>query len=884
MTSAKPPYMTAAEVRRAFLEFFRERGHAVVASSPLVPGNDPTLLFTNAGMVQFKDVFLGKDLRDYSRAATSQRCVRAGGKHNDLENVGYTARHHTFFEMLGNFSFGDYFKRDAIHFAWAFVTGTLKLDPNRLWVTVFRDDDEAARIWIDEIGVPKDRVTRMGEKSNFWAMGDTGPCGPCTEIFYDHGAHIPGGPPGSPDEDGDRYVEVWNLVFMQYDRTPDGTLTPLPKPSVDTGAGLERLSAVMQGVTNNYDIDLFRGIVRAAADLARTDDLANPSLRVIADHIRACTFLLVDGVLPSNEGRGYVLRRIIRRAIRHGHKLGINGPFFHKLVAALDAEMGEAYPELRAGAAQAARVLAQEEERFAETLGNGMTLLNEAIDRLQQVPGSVAAIDGATVFKLYDTYGFPADLTADVARERGLGIDQAGFEAAMEAQRGRARAASRFGVDLRADASLDMKTAFCGYDGTRGESRVVALLRGGARVETLAPGEEGEVILEATPFYAESGGQVGDAGVLHAAGVRFLVEDTQKRGTGGAHAHLGRLAQDSAPLAVGAVLVAEVDERLREATALNHSATHLLHAALREVLGSHVQQKGSRVAPDRLRFDFSHFQPVTTEELQRIERRVNEQVRLNAAAETREMDFDAAVAEGAAALFGEKYGAQVRVLRIGDFSLELCGGTHVRRAGDIGFFKIVSEGGVASGVRRIEAVTGEGALAHAEGAEALVREVAGMVRGTRDDLAAKVREALERIRQLEKDNRSLRDKLASGQGVDLAAGAVEVGGLKVVATMVEGADAGALRTAVDQLKERLKAAVIVLATVDAAGKVVLVAGVTPGEIGRIKAGEVVAQAASLVGGRGGGRADFAQAGGSDAAKLPEALAAVVPFVRNRLGV
>jgi alanyl-tRNA synthetase len=884
MTSAKPPYMTAAEVRRAFLEFFRERGHAVVASSPLVPGNDPTLLFTNAGMVQFKDVFLGKDLRDYSRAATSQRCVRAGGKHNDLENVGYTARHHTFFEMLGNFSFGDYFKRDAIHFAWAFVTGTLKLDPNRLWVTVFRDDDEAARIWIDEIGVPKDRVTRMGEKSNFWAMGDTGPCGPCTEIFYDHGAHIPGGPPGSPDEDGDRYVEVWNLVFMQYDRTPDGTLTPLPKPSVDTGAGLERLSAVMQGVTNNYDIDLFRGIVRAAADLARTDDLANPSLRVIADHIRACTFLIVDGVLPSNEGRGYVLRRIIRRAIRHGHKLGINGPFFHKLVAALDAEMGEAYPELRAGAAQAARVLAQEEERFAETLGNGMTLLNEAIDRLQQVPGSVAAIDGATVFKLYDTYGFPADLTADVARERGLGIDQAGFEAAMEAQRGRARAASRFGVDLRADASLDMKTAFCGYDGTRGESRVVALLRGGARVETLAPGEEGEVILEATPFYAESGGQVGDAGVLHAAGVRFLVEDTQKRGTGGAHAHLGRLAQDSAPLAVGAVLVAEVDERLREATALNHSATHLLHAALREVLGSHVQQKGSRVAPDRLRFDFSHFQPVTTEELQRIERRVNEQVRLNAAAETREMDFDAAVAEGAAALFGEKYGAQVRVLRIGDFSLELCGGTHVRRAGDIGFFKIVSEGGVASGVRRIEAVTGEGALAHAEGAEALVREVAGMVRGTRDDLAAKVREALERIRQLEKDNRSLRDKLASGQGVDLAAGAVEVGGLKVVATMVEGADAGALRTAVDQLKERLKAAVIVLATVDAAGKVVLVAGVTPGEVGRIKAGEVVAQTASLVGGRGGGRADFAQAGGTDAAKLPEALAAVVPFVRNRLGV
>jgi alanyl-tRNA synthetase len=891
MTAAKPPYMTAAEVRRAFLEYFRSRGHAVVASSSLVPGNDPTLLFTNAGMVQFKDVFLGKDLRDYSRAATSQRCVRAGGKHNDLENVGYTARHHTFFEMLGNFSFGDYFKRDAIKFAWEFVTGTLKLDPNRLWVTVFREDDEAARIWIEEVGVPKDRLTRMGEKSNFWAMGDTGPCGPCTEIFYDHGPDIPGGPPGSPDEDGDRYVEIWNLVFMQYDRSPDGTLTPLPKPSVDTGAGLERLSAVMQGVTNNYDIDLFRGIVRAAADLAGTDDLANPSLRVIADHIRACTFLIIDGVLPSNEGRGYVLRRIIRRAIRHGHKLGINGAFFHKLVPALEAQMGEAYPELRAGTAQAARVLAQEEERFAETLTTGMALLTEAIDRLKHAPGADAAmLDGATVFKLYDTYGFPVDLTADVARERGLGIDQAGFEAAMEAQRERARAASRFGVDLRDDASIDMKTAFCGYDGLRGESRVVALLRGGARVESLAPGDEGEVILESTPFYAESGGQVGDAGVLRLPGtpgaagaVRFIVDDTQKRGTGGAHAHIGRLAPDSAPLAVGATLTAEVDAQLREATALNHSATHLLHAALREVLGSHVQQKGSRVAPDRLRFDFSHFQPVTAEELQRIERRVNEQVRRNAAAETREMDFDAAVAEGAAALFGEKYGAKVRVLRIGDFSLELCGGTHVRRAGDIGLFKIVSEGGVASGVRRIEAVTGEGALTHAEGAEALVREVAGLVRGTRDDLAAKVREALDRIRQLEKDNRSLRDKLASGQGTDLAAGAVDIAGLKVVATTVEGADAGALRTAVDQLKERLKAAVIVLATVDAAGKVVLVAGVTPGEVGRIKAGEVVAQVASLVGGRGGGRPDFAQAGGTDAARLPEALAAVAPFVRNRLG-
>jgi alanyl-tRNA synthetase len=892
--------MSAADVRRAFLDFFKARGHAVVASSSLVPGNDPTLLFTNAGMVQFKDVFLGKDRRDYVRATTSQRCVRAGGKHNDLENVGYTARHHTFFEMLGNFSFGDYFKRDAIRHAWDFVTGTLQIDPDRLWVTVFRDDDEAADIWINEIGVSPQRLSRMGEKSNFWAMGDTGPCGPCTEIFYDHGEHIPGGPPGSPDEDGDRYVEIWNLVFMQYDRAADGTLTPLPKPSVDTGAGLERLAAVMQGITNNYDIDLFRGIVRAAAELAGTTDLTNPSLRVIADHIRACTFLIVDGVLPSNEGRGYVLRRIIRRAIRHGHKLGINGPFFHQLVAALEAEMGEAYPELRTGSALARRVLLQEEERFTETLSTGMSLLNEALDRLSRAGtgdasgrdpaghGSSGAahggrvLDGETVFRLYDTYGFPADLTADVARERGFGIDSAGFEAAMAAQRERARAASRFAVDLRGGAQLDLATAFCGYEGIRGESRVLALLHGGERVEELRAGEQGEVILEATPFYAESGGQVGDAGELHAAGVRFLVEDTQKRGTGGAHSHIGRVARDSGPLREGMLLQAEVDGRLRRATALNHSATHLLHAALREVLGTHVQQKGSLVAPDRLRFDFAHFQAISAEELQRIERRVNEQIRSNAPAETREMAYDDAVAAGATALFGEKYAATVRVLRIG-VSMELCGGTHVGRAGDIGLFKIVAEGGVAAGVRRIEAVTGETALAAVEASDALVREVAGLLRGTRDEIATKVRDALERIRLLEKEARSLRDKLASGQGTDLAAGAVEVGGLKVLATVVEGADAGALRTAVDQLKDRLKSAVIVLATVDAAGKVTLVAGVTPGEVGRIKAGEVVGHVAALIGGRGGGRPDFAQAGGTDAGKLPEALAGVVAFVRGRLG-
>ena len=882
----KPPHMSAADVRRAFLEFFQSRGHAIVASSSLVPGNDPTLLFTNAGMVQFKDVFLGKDKRDYVRATSSQRCVRAGGKHNDLENVGYTARHHTFFEMLGNFSFGDYFKRDAIRHAWDFITGTLQLDPNRLWVTVFKDDDEAADIWLKEIGVSPQRFSRMGEKSNFWAMGDTGPCGPCTEIFYDHGEHIAGGPPGSPDEDGDRYVEVWNLVFMQYDRAPDGTLTPLPKPSVDTGAGLERLSAVMQGVTNNYDIDLFRKIVQAAATLAGTDDLANPSLRVIADHIRACTFLIVDGVLPSNEGRGYVLRRIIRRAIRHGHKLGINGAFFHKLVSVLEEQMGDAYPELRKGAAQATRVLLQEEERFAETLTTGMSLLTAALDGLKGEGAKGKMLDGETVFRLYDTYGFPADLTADVARERGYSIDSAGFEAAMEAQRERARAASRFGVDLRAGTQLDIQTSFCGYNALEGEARVVALLRGGERVEELRAGEMGEVILENTPFYAESGGQVGDAGELRSASgaaVCFLVEDTQKRGSAGAHSHVGKLAAESAALREGMTLRASVDARLRAATALNHSATHLLHAALREELGDHVQQKGSLVAPDRLRFDFAHFEAVSSEQLQRIERRVNEQIRRNATAETREMSYDEAVAEGAMALFGEKYGSSVRVLRIGDFSMELCGGTHVGRAGDIGLFKVIAESGVAAGVRRIEAVTGEGALRLVEAQESAVREVAGLLRGTRDEIAQKVRDALDRIRQLEKENRQLRDKLASGQGTDLAASAVEVAGLQVVATQVDGADANALRTAVDQLKDRLKQAVIVLASVTAEGKVVLVAGVTAGETSRIKAGEIVGHVASQVGGRGGGRPDFAQAGGTDAAKLPEALGGVVIFVRQKLG-
>jgi alanyl-tRNA synthetase len=866
--------MSAADVRRAFLEFFRERGHAIVPSSPLVPGNDPTLLFTNAGMVQFKDVFLGKDKRPYVRAASSQRCVRAGGKHNDLENVGYTARHHTFFEMLGNFSFGDYFKREAIRFAWELVTKRLGLDPERLWVTVFRDDDEAADIWLKEIGVSPARFARLGEKSNFWAMGDTGPCGPCSEIFYDHGPEIPGGPPGSPNEDGDRVVEIWNLVFMQYERSGDGKLTPLPKPSVDTGAGLERLSAVMQGVHSNYEIDLFRSLMKAAAQLANVEDLDKPSLRVIADHIRACTFLIVDGVTPSNEGRGYVLRRIVRRAIRHGYKLGITEPFFYKLVAPLEAEMGEAYPELRKGRAHAERVLKQEEDRFAETLATGMALLEDAIRSLS----GNTIIDGGTVFKLYDTYGFPVDLTADVARERGLTIDVAGFEAAMEAQRARARAASKFGVDLRAGTQIDSRTDFSGYEGEEGEGEVIVLLKDGAPATELRAGESGEVILDRTPFYAEAGGQIGDAGELAGPGVRFIVEDTQKRGA--AYAHIGRLAEGM--IRPGDTLAAHVDAARRQAIRLNHSATHLLHAALRQVLGTHVQQKGSLVAPDRLRFDFSHFQPMTPEELREVERMVNAEIRRNAQAQIETMDYDRAVAAGAMALFGEKYETQVRVLKFGDFSMELCGGTHVARTGDIGFFKITSEGGVAAGVRRIEAVTGDAALEYVERAEAVVKDVAGLVRGSRDDVADKVRDALERIRQLERENRQLKDRLASGKGTDLAAGAVDVGGVKVVATQVEGADAGALRNAVDQLKDRLKSAVVVLASVESPSKILLVAGVTPDQTSRLKAGEIVGAIAQQVGGRGGGRPDFAQAGGSKPEALGSALASVEAMVRQKL--
>jgi alanyl-tRNA synthetase len=893
MSYRKPPFMGAADVRRAFLDFFRERGHRVVASSSLVPGNDPTLLFTNAGMVQFKDLFLGKEKRDYVRATSSQRCVRAGGKHNDLENVGYTARHHTFFEMLGNFSFGDYFKRDAIAFAWEFVTGKLGLDPARLWVTVFQDDEEAAALWRDVAGVQPERIVRLGEKSNFWAMGDTGPCGPCTEIFYDHGPTLAGGPPGSPDEDGDRYVEIWNLVFMQFERDADGSMKPLPKPSVDTGAGLERMAAVMQGVQSNYDIDLFKDLIAAAAAATGTTDLKSPSLRVIADHIRACSFLVSDGVVPSNEGRGYVLRRIARRAMRHGHKLGQSGLFFYKLVPVLSRVMGEAYPELVERAAQIEKVLLVEEEQFSLTLAKGMALLETEFKEARRVFQTVSAaihadpaagvrleLPGYVVFKLHDTYGFPPDLTADIARERGFGVDMIGYEREMNAQRDRGRAASKFSVDLRGGADLNLSSEFTGYSTTSGEARVAALLRDGAIVDQLNAGESGEVVLERTPFYAESGGQVGDTGALSATNgsVRFMVGDTQKRGH--AHSHLGKL--DSGTLRVGTSLNAQVDAGRRDAIRLNHSATHLLHAALRRVLGTHVTQKGSLVAPDRLRFDFGHFQAVTPEELAAIESLVNEQVRGNAAAETRVMGYEQAVAAGAMALFGEKYDSEVRVLGIGEFSTELCGGTHVNRAGDIGLLRILSESGVAAGVRRIEAVTGAAALAHIARNEQRLREVAALVRGSPDDVTDKVREQLERTRGLEKELRTLKDKLAAGAGNDLAGSAIEVNGAQVVVAAVEGGDAAALRSTADQLKGRFSSAVIVLATAVSQDKVLIVAAVTADLSAQIKAGELVSKLAARLGGKGGGKPDFAQGAGASAVELPAALAEVTGLIRERL--
>ncbi|HEY4444115.1 MAG TPA: alanine--tRNA ligase [Steroidobacteraceae bacterium] len=864
--------MTSSEIRGSFLEFFRKNGHAVLPSSSLVPGNDPTLLFTNAGMVQFKDVFLGKEVRDYSRAATAQRCVRAGGKHNDLENVGYTARHHTFFEMLGNFSFGDYFKREAIHFAWNFITGTLGIPKDRLWVTVFQEDDEAERIWTEEIGIDPTRCTRLGQESNFWSMGETGPCGPCTEIFYDHGAEIAGGPPGSVDEDGDRYVEIWNLVFMQYDRSSDGVLVPLPKPSVDTGMGLERVAAVMQGVHSNYDIDLFKSLIRSAAEVTGTHDLESSSLRVIADHIRACTFLIVDGVVPSNEGRGFVLRRIIRRAIRHGYKLGQTQPFFHKLVPSLVREMGTYYTELQSGDARAIQILAQEESRFAETLTTGMALLDAETAKLTST-----VIPGETAFRLHDTYGFPLDLTADVARERGLTIDQAGFDAAMEAQRVRASAASKFAAEQRGSVKLSGKTDFLGYDRLSDTGVVTSLIFDGAVVDALRPGQEGQVILDHTPFYAESGGQIGDAGVLIGATARFTVRDTQK--INASFAHIGVL--DAGELRVGDALEARVDSERRISIALNHSATHLLHAALRKVLGLHVEQKGSLVAADRLRFDFSHTQALSPEELRRVEELVNSAIRRNSPVETRVMALDEAVAAGAMSLFGEKYESDVRVLSIGDFSMELCGGTHVERSGDIGLFKILSESGVAAGVRRVEAVTGKTAYEWVVHTDQVLRDIAAMLRGSREDVDEKVHELVERSRRLEKEVQQLKSKLTSGQGGDLTSQAKDVGGIKVLAAQIDGADAKSLRDAVDQLKSKLGSSVIVLATVQE-GKVVLVAGVSADLLNRMKAGEIAGAVAAQVGGKGGGRADFAQAGGTQPENLGRALAGVESLIRSRL--
>ncbi|HCF2343008.1 alanine--tRNA ligase [Pseudomonas paraeruginosa] len=874
--------MKSAEIREAFLRFFEEKGHTRVASSSLIPANDPTLLFTNAGMNQFKDCFLGLEKRAYTRATTSQKCVRAGGKHNDLENVGYTARHHTFFEMLGNFSFGDYFKRDAIHYAWEFLTGEkwLNLPKEKLWVTVYATDDEAYDIWTKEVGVPAERMVRIGDNKgapyasdNFWAMGDTGPCGPCTEIFFDHGPEIWGGPPGSPEEDGDRYIEIWNNVFMQFNRTADGVMHPLPAPSVDTGMGLERVSAVLQHVHSNYEIDLFQNLLKASAEAIGCANDDAPSLKVVADHIRSCSFLIADGVLPSNEGRGYVLRRIIRRACRHGNKLGARGSFFHRIVAALVAEMGEAFPELKQQQAHIERVLKTEEEQFAKTLEQGLKILEQDLAELQ---GSV--IPGNVVFKLYDTYGFPVDLTNDIARERELTIDEDGFEREMEAQRERARASSAFGMDYNSLVKVDGETRFLGYQGVSGAGQIVALFRDGQAVERLEEGEEGVVVLDQTPFYAESGGQVGDSGYLEAAGVRFDVRDTTK--AGGAHLHHGVVAEGG--LSVGAAVKAEVDASVRQATALNHSATHLLHAALRQVLGDHVQQKGSLVDSQRLRFDFSHFEAIKPEQLKALEDIVNAEIRRNTEVETEETDIDTAKAKGAMALFGEKYGDQVRVLSMGgDFSVELCGGTHVSRTGDIGLFKITSEGGVAAGVRRIEAVTGAAALAYLNGAEEQLKEAAGLVKGSRDNLLDKLGALLERNRSLEKELEQLKAKAASAAGDDLSAAAVDIKGAKVLAARLDGLDGKALLALVDQLKNKLGRAVILLGG-ELDGKVVLVAGVTPDLTGQLKAGELMKQAAAAVGGKGGGRPDMAQGGGTDAAKLDEALALAQRFVEQGL--
>ena len=872
---------STAEIRQAFLDFFHSKGHQVVASSSLVPHNDPTLLFTNAGMNQFKDVFLGLDKRNYSRATTAQRCVRAGGKHNDLENVGYTARHHTFFEMLGNFSFGDYFKQDAIKYAWELLTGEnwFALPKEKLWVTVYETDDEAFDIWANEVGVPRERIIRIGDNKgapfasdNFWQMGDTGPCGPCTEIFFDHGDHIWGGPPGSPEEDGDRYIEIWNIVFMQFNRQADGTMEPLPKPSVDTGMGLERIAAVLQHVNSNYDIDLFRDLIASVAKVTGATDLTNKSLRVIADHIRSCAFLIADGVIPSNENRGYVLRRIIRRAIRHGNMLGAKDTFFWKLVAPLIDVMGSAGDELKQQQAQVEQVLKTEEEQFARTLERGLALLDEVLSKLKG-----DTLDGETAFRLYDTYGFPVDLTADVCRERNIKVDEAGFEAAMEEQRRRARESSGFGADYNAMIRVDGASEFKGYDHLELNGKVTALFIDGKAVDSVSAGQEAVVILDQTPFYAESGGQVGDKGELKGAGFSFAVSDTQKYGQ--AIGHIGKVA--SGTLKVGDAVQADVDEARRQRIRLNHSATHLMHAALRQVLGTHVAQKGSLVNDKALRFDFSHFEAMKPEEIRAVEDLVNAQIRRNLAIETNIMDIDAARASGAMALFGEKYDDRVRVLRMGDFSTELCGGTHAARTGDIGLFRITSESGTAAGVRRIEAVTGEGAMAMLHAQSDQLSDIAQLLKGDSHNLGEKVRAALERTRQLEKELQQLKEQAAAQESANLSSKAEEINGVKLLVSELAGVEPKMLRTMVDDLKNQLGSTVVVLATV-ADGKVSLIAGVSKDVTDRVKAGELVGMVAQQVGGKGGGRPDMAQAGGTDASALPAALASVKGWVSAKL--
>lgn len=872
---------STAEIRQAFLDFFHSKGHQVVASSSLVPNNDPTLLFTNAGMNQFKDVFLGLDKRNYSRATTSQRCVRAGGKHNDLENVGYTARHHTFFEMLGNFSFGDYFKHDAIQFAWELLTGEnwFALPKERLWVTVYETDDEAYEIWEKEVGIPRERIIRIGDNKgapyasdNFWQMGDTGPCGPCTEIFYDHGDHIWGGPPGSPEEDGDRYIEIWNIVFMQFNRQADGTMEPLPKPSVDTGMGLERIAAVLQHVNSNYEIDLFRTLIEAVAKVTGATDLGNKSLRVIADHIRSCAFLVADGVLPSNENRGYVLRRIIRRAVRHGNMLGAKETFFYKLVGPLIEVMGSAGEELKRQQAQVEQVLKTEEEQFARTLERGLALLDEELAKLQG-----DTLDGETAFRLYDTYGFPVDLTADVCRERNIKVDEAGFEAAMEEQRRRAREASGFGADYNAMIRVDSASEFKGYDHLELNGKVTALFVDGKAVEAINAGQEAVVVLDQTPFYAESGGQVGDKGELKGAGFTFAVDDTQKYGQ--AIGHLGKLSAGA--LKVGDAVQADVDEARRARIRLNHSATHLMHAALRQVLGAHVAQKGSLVSDKVLRFDFSHNEAMKPSEIREVEDLVNAQIRRNLPIETHIMDLEAAKAKGAMALFGEKYDERVRVLSMGDFSTELCGGTHATRTGDIGLFRIISESGTAAGVRRIEAVTGEGAMATVHAQSDRLNDIAHLLKGDSQNLGDKVRAVLERTRQLEKELQQLKDQAAAQESANLSSKAVDLNGVKLLVSELAGIEPKMLRTMVDDLKNQLGSTVIVLATV-AEGKVSLIAGVSKDVTDRVKAGELIGMVAQQVGGKGGGRPDMAQAGGTDAAALPAALASVQGWVSAKL--